>query len=195
MKSPIDKILKVRKPNPKHRIINEIANRWSPRFFSAEPVPREHLDTMFEAARWAPSAHNYQPWQYFFALKGTTTYDKLLSTLNNYNQSWAQTAPVLILACAITKAGGKVNRFAVYDLGASVISFILQAQSLGYYSRQMGLFDKEKIREYFRLKKELDPFVVIALGKIGNYTNASKEIIETELDPRPRKQNIVGKLE
>lgn len=87
------------------------------------------------------------------------------------------------------------NPFAYYDLGAAVISLILQAQSLGYYARQMGLFDKQQVKQIFSLDKNLEPFVVIAMGKIGNYQHAPQEIIDMELDPRPRKKNIFHRLE
>lgn len=195
MVSVVDTIIKIHQPRPKYKIINEIANRWSPRHYSDEKIPVEHLHIIFEAARWAPSAHNHQPWYFYYTQKGTASYKKLFSTLNDYNQSWAKTAPLLILACAIVKNNEGKNPFAYYDLGSSVISLILQAQSLGYYSRQMGLFDRKRVKKIFSLEKNLEPFIVIALGKIGNHTNASKEIIEMELDPRPRKTNIAKPLE
>lgn len=187
-------VLKVRKPKPRFPVIKEIEKRFSPRFFSNELVKEKDLNSIFEAARWAPSGHNHQPWYFYFTPKGTSAYKKLFATLNDYNQSWAKTAPLLILACvAINNKEGK-NPFAFYDLGASVISLILQAQSLGYYARQMGLFDKEKVKKNFSLDKDLEPFTVIALGKIGDYKNASKKIVEMELALRPRKTNIFKQL-
>lgn len=195
MISIIDKIIKIHQPRPRYKIISEIANRWSPRHYSDEKIPIEHLNSMFEASRWTPSAHNQQPWYFYYTQKGTASYKKLFSTLNDYNQSWAKTAPLLILACTITSNAEGKNIYAFYDLGAAVLSLILQAQSLGYYSRQMALFDKQKVKGFFRLEKNLEPFIVIALGKIGNYTNASKKIIEMELDPRPRKTDISKPLE
>jgi len=187
-------ILKVRKPKPRYPVIKEIEERFSPRFFSNKPVKQEDLNSIFEAARWAPSGHNHQPWHFFYTKKGSTSYNYLFPALNKYNQSWAKTAPLLILACALIKDEKGQNPFAFYDLGASVICLILQAQSLGYYARQMGLFDEEKVKKIFKLNKNLEPFVIIALGKIGDYKNASKEIVEMELDPRPRKTNFVKEL-
>lgn len=193
--APIDTILRVRTPKPRVPVIGVIQKRFSPRFFSNKAVKAEHLRSIFEAARWAPSGYNHQPWYFYYARKGTSSYTKLFSALNDHNRSWAKTAPLLILACAIAKNKYGENHFAYYDLGASVISLILQAQSLGYYSRQMGLFDKQRVKKIFSLEKNLEPFIVIALGKIGNYTNAPKEIIEMELDSRPRKINIFKQLE
>jgi nitroreductase len=154
----------------------------------------KHLKIIFEAARWTPSAHNRQPWYFYYAEKGTNPYKILFSTLNEYNQSWTKTAPILILACSITKDEQGDNPFAFYDLGASVISLILQAQSLGYYVRQMALFDKEKVKKFFKLGENFEPFIIIALGKIGDYITAPKEIVEMEIDPRPRKTDWFKKL-
>lgn len=192
--SDLTKILQIHKPKTKYKVIKEITQRWSPRYYSPEPVLEKHLQIIFEAARWAPSGHNHEPWYYYYAKKGSLGYKQLFSTLNDYNQSWAKTAPLLVLACAEKTNKHGENPFAVYDLGASVISLILQAQSLGYYARQMGLFDKEKVKKFFKLEKKLVPFIIIALGKIGDYEKAPKEIVEMELDPRPRKTNIAQEL-
>lgn len=187
-------VFATRRPKPQYPVIKEIKERFSPRFFSTDPVKEKDLNSIFEAARWAPSGHNHQPWYFFYVKKGTVSYKSLFSTLNDYNQSWAKTAPVLILACAIIKNEKGENEFALYDLGAAVISLILQAQSFGYYSRQMGLFDKEKVKQMFKLNKNYQPFIVIALGKIGDYKDAPEDMIQMELDPRPRKKDLVKEI-
>jgi len=194
MVSVIDEIIKIHQPRPRYKVINEIAKRWSPRHYSQEKISTKHLNIIFEAARWSPSGHNYQPWYFYFAKKETDAYNKLFSTLNKYNQSWAKTAPLLILACAITNNVEGKNIYATYDLGAAVLSLILQAQSLGYYSRQMALFDKQKVKRFFKLEKNFEPHVIITMGKIGNYKNATKQVINYELDSRPRKTDLVKKL-
>jgi len=183
-------ITKIHLPQPKYKILKEISKRWSPRYFSDKPVSADHLNIIFEAARWAPSGHNDQPWYFYYAKKGTNSYDKLFSTLVDYNKSWAKTAPTLILACAITGD----NPYAIYDLGAAVLSLILQAQSLGYHARQMALFDQEKVKQIFKLEKNLQPYTIIAMGKIGDHDKAPKEIIEFEISPRPRKKDFFKEL-
>lgn len=188
-----DRIYKVHLPKPKFKIIEEIASRWSPRYYSDKKISEEDLNIIFEAARWTPSAHNRQPWHFFLVEKGTASYKKLFSTLDEYNQSWAKTAPVLIVACAIIKDNDGKNEHAFYDLGAAVLSMILQARHLGYYSRQMALFNKEKVKKHFHLEN-LEPFIIIALGKIGDFNSAPKQIIDYELSPRPRKTAIVNEL-
>ena len=187
-------VFKIHKPKPRYPVINEIRQRFSPRFFASDQVKKEDLNSMLEAARWAPSGHNWQPWFFYIAKKGTEAYTNIFSTLEGYNQSWAHTAPLFILACYRTKNEKGENEYAQYDLGAAVLSLILQGQSLGYYGRQMGLFDKRKMKALMPLEKDMEPKVVIALGKIGDYTNAPKEIMETELDPRPRKTTISQEL-
>lgn len=187
-------VFDIHTPIPRYPVMKEIQKRFSPRFFAKNPVKKDDLNSIMEAARWAPSGHNHQPWFYFTAKKGTKAYTNIFSTLSTYNQSWAYTAPLLILACAIIKNEHGKNPFAVYDLGASVMSLVLQAQSLGYYARQMGMFDKQKVKSMVQMEKYTEPFVIIALGSIGDFSHAPKEIMEFERDARPRKTNISQKL-
>lgn len=187
-------ILKIHLPKPTYKIINEIAKRWSPRYFSNKEISKKDIKTIFEAVRWTPSGHNREPWYFYYVQKGTKSYKNLFSTLDNYNQSWAKTAPVLILACAISRDEQGVNPYSIYDLGAAVFSLVIQTQALGYYARQMALFNKEKVRMLFKLKKDLQPYIIIAIGKIGDYKNAPKEIINYELVPRPRKKKIAEEI-
>lgn len=195
MKSDNAKIVyNVHSPKPRYPVLNVIRERFSPRFFTGDPVKKSDVDSMLEAARWAPSGHNWQPWFFYIAKKGTEAYTNIFSTLEGYNQSWAHTAPLFILACYRTKNEKGENEYAQYDLGAAVLSLILQGQSLGYYARQMGLFDKKKMKTLINLEKDMEPKVVIALGKIGNFTKAPREIMDMELDPRPRKTKIAEEL-
>jgi nitroreductase len=187
-------IIAIHRPKPRYKILPEISSRWSPRFYSDQIIPLHHLKQIFEAARFAPSGHNQQPWHFYYAKKGSQSYQKLFSTLNDYNQSWAKTAPLLILACVETKNKYGINLFAFYDLGAAVISLVLQSRNLGYYARQMGLFDKKTVRNLFKINEDTEPFIIIAMGKIGDYKKAPREIIDLELDPRLRKTDIFTEL-
>ena len=187
-------VLKIHQPRPRFPIIKEIKNRFSPRFFASKMVKEKDLKIIFEAARWAPSGHNSQPWQFYFAKKGASAYKKLLATFNKYNQSWAYSAPLFILATFIPKDNKNRYPFARYDLGTAVFSLVIQAQSLGYYSRQIGLFNKSKVKKIFSLNKYCKPYIVIAMGKIGDFNQVPSEIMEYELDPRPRKTDFYSKL-
>lgn len=187
-----EKIIKIRKPRPDYPVITEIANRFSPRYFLDKKVEIDDINSIFEAARFAPSGWNFQPWYFYWTEKEDTSYNKIISCLTKYNR-FAKTAPVLIVACFIKKFKGRKIYYR-HDLGAAVMSLVLQAQHLGYYCRQMGDFNKKKLIGLFNLDKAHYPFVIIALGKLGDYKNINDELLKRELDPRPRKKDFVKKL-
>lgn len=188
MKNLNDQIKKIHLPQLKSPVISSITNRWSPRFYDQSPVPEKDLEIIFEASRWTPSGYNQQDWQFFYTEKGTDSYQNIFQTLNQYNRSWAKTAPMLIVACF------QKSDYAQYDLGAAVLALVLQAQDLGYHSRQMALFDHQKVKQFLRLDENTEPFIIIALGKLGDYSKAPPDIIEMELEPRPRKEKIFQKI-
>jgi nitroreductase len=185
----VDNILKVHLPKPKFKILDVITKRWSPRHYLSKKIPQEHINQMIEAARWTPSGHNLQPWHFYYAQKPTKAYDKLENILSEYNHRWAKSAPLLIVACIDTK---EESQYANYDLGAAVFSLVLQAHSLGYYCRQMALFDHEEAKKM--VKKNHLPYIIIAIGKLGDYEKAEESVIRYESDPRPRKENIAEEL-
>ena len=183
------KIIKFKKTRLKYPIIKELNSRFSPRFFSGEKIDSKILHSIFEAGRWAPSAYNYQPWYFYWSEKDSIAYKKIISTLSLRNQ-WAKSAPVLIIACYLKEREDKTNKFAEYDLGSAVMSMITQAQFCGIYARQMGLFDNEKLQKLLNISKEYKPFIVLAIGKIGDYQKIDKELLERELQKRERKISI-----
>lgn len=187
-------VLKIHQPKPSHPVMDEVKNRFSPRYFSPKKVKDKDVKSILEAARWAPSGHNTQPWQFYYAHQKTKAYQELLSTMNEYNQSWAYSAPLLILANVIPEDEKQKYPFAFYDLGSAVFSLVIQAQNLGYFTRQIGLFDHNEVKRLFRLKRYCEPRIIIAVGKIGDYNQASSEILEYELDPRPRKDDVFLEL-
>lgn len=162
-------------------------NRFSPRFFSDKEVPNNDIKTIIEAGRYAPSAYNLQPWYFYIAKKNTVGYKKLSSLISDFN-TWAKKAPVLILAVYEKSSSYGVNPYASYDLGQAVISLVYQAQILGYYCHQIAGFNKEKAKKI--VKENQIPWVMIALGKIGNYEIAPKKIIEKDNHQRERKNKI-----
>ncbi|KKP33332.1 MAG: Nitroreductase [Candidatus Roizmanbacteria bacterium GW2011_GWA2_32_13] len=188
-----DEIIKIRKPRPDYPVIKEIANRFSPRYFSEDVVKENDINIIFEAARFAPSGWNFQPWYFYWTKKESTSYNKIVSCLTRYNR-FAKTAPILIAACFIKKFKGKKTYYR-HDLGAAVMSLVLQAQHLGYYCRQMGDFNKNKLIKLLNINKTNNPFVIIALGKLGDYKNINDRLLKRELDPRPRKKDFVKKLD
>ena len=186
-------IIKFKKTKNKFPVIKEIKDRFSPRFFDSKPINNKILNSMFEAARWAPSAYNFQPWYFQYAHQGSLSYNKILSCLPDRNQ-WAKTAPVFIVACYLKNREGEVNRFAQYDLGSAIMSMIIQAQSMGVYCRQMGLFDADQLQKLLNIDNEQKPFVVLALGKIGDYRKIDQNLFEKEWQKRERKENISKNL-
>lgn len=146
-----------------------IAGRYSTRAFAERPVAPEHLDLLLEAARWAPSAFNEQPWRFIQAVQGTPEHQVLSEALHLSNRVWASHAPVLLLALARTRLArnGEVNNYARYDLGLAVGLMTVQATLLGIGMHQMAGFDPQLVRGPFALGEELDPVVIIALGYPG----------------------------
>jgi nitroreductase len=188
------RFIKFKKSEIKFPVLKIIKKRFSPRLFSPEKIKEKELNSILEAARWAPSAYNFQPWKFYLAQKESEAYEHIFSNLSEVNKSWADSTQVFIVACYLKERNGEINKFREYDLGAAVMSLVFQAQSLGIYARQMGLFDSEKIQNIFNISAEEKPFTVIALGKIGNYSKINPELFKKEDQKRERKIDFAKKL-
>ncbi len=165
---------------PVHRLIRK---RWSPRTFSDEPINEEGLQTLFEAASWAASSYNDQPWQYIYAHRSDEEgFQKLLSCLKEGNQKWAKDAAVLVLSMArrYFSRNDKPNRHYMHDTGAANTTLVLQAASMDIYGHMMAGFHIDKTIETFELPDEIEPVCFIALGYLGS-------LDESQLKPRSRK--------
>src|SRR5207302_8454186 len=149
------------KPAPSDFPVNElIRERCSPRAFADKPVPKDVLRSIFEAARWAPSSFNEQPWAYIVATKDDKeNFEKLLSVLVDFNVQWAKSAPVLALAVAkLAFANNNApNRNAQYDTGAATALLSVEATARGLAVHQMAGFDAEKARKVFEIPKGWEP--------------------------------------
>ena len=166
-----------------------LSERWSPRAFNSEAVENEKLQRIFEAARWAPSSSNEQPWRFIVGIKGDDAYDKIFSTLVEFNQLWAATAPVLILALArksSSKNPGKENHSAKYDLGQALAFLTFQAMSEGLYVHQMGGFDLSKAAELFEVPADFHVVTISATGYIGDPEVLHPNLKKMEYAPRTR---------
>jgi len=171
-------------------VLPVIVERWSPRAFSPREVSASDLAKVFEAARWAPSSSNEQPWSYLVGLRDSPTFNKIVSTLVEFNQAWAPKAPVLLLGLARTRfaRSGKPNEYALYDLGAATGFLILQATALGIATHQMGGFDHNAARRVLEIPEEFALGSVMALGYQDEpSTLPNEKLIETETSPRSRK--------
>jgi nitroreductase len=167
-----------------------IRNRWSPRAFSEKPVPPEVLRSLFEAARWAPSSNNEQPWAYLVATKDDPeSFAKMLSVLVEFNASWAKHAPALALSVAHlkTQREGKANRVALHDVGSATAQLTFEANARGLQVHQMAGFDTEKARQTFAIPADWEPVAAMAIGYPGNPELLPEKLRERELAPRARK--------
>ncbi|PEN14069.1 nitroreductase [Longibacter salinarum] len=171
-------------------VLEEIQKRWSPRAFSAQPVPDDALRQLFDAARWAMSSFNEQPWRYVVATKDDSDgYERVLHCLNEFNREWAQTAPVLMLGLAKStfSRNGKPNRYARHDLGAASAFLTLQASKLDLYVHQMAGILPDVIGETFDLPDDVEPVTGLAIGYLGDPDNLSETLAERERGERTRK--------
>ncbi|HXN52544.1 MAG TPA: nitroreductase family protein [Candidatus Acidoferrum sp.] len=167
-----------------------IRNRWSPRAFSDKPVPSEVLRSLFEAARWAPSSNNEQPWAYLVATKDDPeNFAKMVGVLVEFNANWANHAPVLALSVAHlkTQRDGKPNRVALHDVGSATAQLTFEANARGLQVHQMAGFDAEKARQTFAIPPDWEPVAAMAIGYPGNPESLPEKLRDRELAPRTRK--------
>jgi nitroreductase len=171
-------------------ILEILRRRWSPRAFSHQMVEPEKLLSLFEAARWAPSSFNEQPWYFVLATKQKPEeHARLLSCLSDRNQQWAQLAPVLMVSVAKLNFDhtGKPNRHAFHDVGLAVGNVIVQATAMGLFVHQMAGFSPEKVAEIYNIPDKFEPVAAIALGYAGDVEDLPEPFRESELGPRSRK--------
>lgn len=171
-------------------ILDLIAQRWSTRAFADKPVARETLLTLFEAARWAPSSFNEQPWRFIVAAKEDgNAYDKILACLSESNQEWAKLAPVLMIVVAKSEFTHqeRPNRHAWYDVGQAIAILTIQATALGIYVHQMAGFSAEKARETYHIPVGYAPTTAVALGYKGDPAPLPERRQAQEQAPRQRK--------
>jgi nitroreductase len=167
-----------------------IRSRWSPVAFSAKPVEPGKLRSLLEAARWAPSSFNEQPWRFIVATRdGKGEFERLLDCLIPGNFEWAQNAPVLMLSIAKLHFthDGKPNRHAFHDVGLAVGNLIFQATALGLSVHQMAGFDVERARQTFAVPDGYEPVGGIALGYAAGVETLPQRLQKRHLSPRRRK--------
>jgi len=178
---------------PNNRVPDAAVNpmfldRWSPRAFDPTPLPEEDVASLFEAARWAPSCFNEQPWMFLY---GTSEEEKdtFLEILVEKNRLWAHNAPVLaILFARRTFAhGGRPNRWAGLDCGSAWVSLALQARMMGLYAHGMAGFSQKKAYDLLNVPEEkYEAMCAIAIGAYGDRDALPAEMLEME-QPNDRK--------
>jgi nitroreductase len=173
-----------------HPILPVLADRWSPRAFADRPVEPQKLAQLFEAARWAASSFNEQPWRFILAIRDNEAeFARALACLVEFNQQWARTAPVLVLTAVSTAfaKNGKPNRCAQHDLGLAMGNLSAQATALGLVLHQMAGVEPEKIRETYAVPDGFEPMTAFALGYLGDPQILPERMRDGESAPRIRK--------
>ncbi|GAB3819943.1 nitroreductase family protein [Pontibacter rugosus] len=166
-----------------------IENRWSPRAFSSETVSEEQLASLFEAARWAPSAMNEQPWRFIYASKENgEDFERLFSCLVEGN-SWAKHASALFVTIAKKNYdfNGQPNGIARHDVGLATANILLQATDLGLHVHLMGGFNAAKAQDVLGIPEGFEPVAMGAVGYVGDPESLPEALKERELAPRQRK--------
>lgn len=167
----------------------DIAGRKSTRAYSDRAVDEAHIQSLFEAVRWAPSSTNEQPWMYIYATKGQQELrDKMNLALSEGNRLWSDAAPLLVLAMTrkTFMRNGAANAHAEYDLGGANAFLSLQAVHLGLQVRQMAGFSKEIAIRELNIPEGFDPVVFIAIGYPGSPEQLPEKLHLRELAPRER---------
>ena len=176
---------------PNHPILPVMAERWSPYAYDPRPVEREKLLSCLEAARWAPSSYNEQPWTFILAERtDQSAFAQILDCLVEGNRAWAKNVGVLMLTVVarnFTK-NGKPNKAAEHDLGLAAGNMVLQATGLGLQGHQMIGVEPAKVRAAYKVPEGFDPHTAIALGyPAAVHTGTTDPLGQRDLAPRTRK--------
>ncbi|MBI3957350.1 MAG: nitroreductase family protein [Chloroflexi bacterium] len=167
-----------------------LAERWSPRSFAEGSIPADVLGSLLEAARWAPSSRNEQPWRFVVVQReDEAAHSRVLETLSGNNRLWADRAPLLIVGIAkkTVSQSGAPNSHAWYDLGQAVAHLSVQASAAGLHVHQMGGFDKAQARIALEIPDGFEPVVTIAVGYLGSVADLPEQLQAREAAERSRR--------
>lgn len=169
-------------------IEESILSRMSGRAFSQERLTEEELLSLFEAARWAPSSYNNQPWRFVYARRGDKEWDTFFNVLVDFNKSWCKDADTLVVV--ITRDNfehnDKFSRTSQFDTGAAWMNLAMQAHEKDFTAHGMEGFDYDKIKQDLQIPQGFTVNAMVAIGKKGKKEDLSKELQEKEV-PSPRK--------
>ena len=171
-------------------LINELLEkRRSPLAFDSKPVEEVKLMRLFEAARWAPSSRNEQPWRFIYATRDERpSFERMLDCLAGGNRIWAKDVPLLILSIAksVSSYNGSHNAYALHDTGMAVCNLLVQATDMGLSVHQMGGYDKDLARKTLNIPEGYQPVAMIAVGYPGNPDDLPEDLRKRELAERTR---------
>lgn len=171
-----------------HPIESIFVNRWSPRAMSGEPITDAELNSLFEAARWAPSSYNEQPWRMLYAKREGSHWPKFVDFLVEANQVWADKAAVLIVftASKVFSRNGRPNPVHVFDCGSAWENFALQGSKMGLVVHGMAGFDADKVKVACKVPDDYSIIAMAAVGKPGDPDALPEPLRKIEV-PTPRK--------
>jgi len=173
-----------------HPILQVLSERWSPYGFEDRPVLEDDLLSLFEAARWAASSYNEQPWNYLVATrKNSSEHERLLSCLVEANRAWAKAAPVLVLGVVSLRfsKNNQDNRAAVHDLGLASANLVVEATTRGLSVHQMIGILPDKAREVYQIPEHFEAWTAMAIGYKADPAQLPEALKERDLAPRQRK--------
>jgi nitroreductase len=175
---------------PKHEVLPLLVDRWSPRAMSGQALSGEELASLFEAARWAPSSYNGQPWRFLYARRGSEHWQQFLDLLVDFNRQWADNAAVLIviLSRKTFENNGKPAPTHSFDTGAAWQNLALQGNALGLVVHGMAGFDYDRARDVLDVPSEYDVEAMVAVGRPAEIEVLPEELREQELPPSDRKE-------
>jgi nitroreductase len=186
-----DKItMDIKKAVTDYPIQKVLAERWSPYGFADRPVAEADLRSLFEAARWAASSYNEQPWSYLVATReNSPEFKRLLSCLVEANQAWAKAAPVLALGVVSLRftRNNQDNRAAVHDLGLAAGNLVAEATARGLSVHQMIGILPDKAREVYQIPEHFEAWTAMAIGYKDDPANLPEALKQRDLAPRQRK--------
>lgn len=171
-------------------ILPVLAERWSPYVLDPRPMNREHLVTVLEAARWAASSYNEQPWRFLVAVReDAAEFSRAVDCLMEANQAWARNASALLFTVVSRTfaRNGSPNRVAEHDLGLAMGNLCAQATALGIVVHQMGGVNLTKVRLAYQIPEGFDPVTAVALGYLGDAATADEELVKRDAQPRVRR--------
>jgi nitroreductase len=182
----------------KYKINPLILSRWSPRSMTGEEITDDELMSLFEAARWAPSSYNNQPWRFIYAKRGTPEWKTIYDLMVKFNQEWTQNAAVLVVVISKNTFdhNGKPAITHSYDTGAAWMSLALQGHDLGLVVHGMQGFDYDKAKKDLKIPDDYTVEAMIAIGKLAPPDKLPKEIAEKEVpsDRRPLEEIVMKGL-
>ncbi len=181
--------------HPAYPISPFILNRWSPRAMSGEPISQDELFTLFEAARYAPSSYNNQPWIFIYGMQGTPAWKTLLHLQVPFNQAWTKNSSALVLIASynLFYLNGKPSNTHSFDTGAAWMALALEGHSRGLVVHGMSGFNYEEAQKQLQIPQDHTVEAMVAIGKPGPLSSLPPEIQakETPSERRPLKDFVM----